>query len=230
MLARLAATLASLDTAQPQAERLCQAIPRLTGADGAALTLEYSSDHRTTLCATDGVAEGLENLQEVLGQGPGFRAVSTREIVVFQFGEDPDTQWPLLAQAIDEQFGRLTLYAIPIVVAGQLPGIVTLYLRQGGQLSASLEQSQFLVNAIGMALLDEVQLSDDDDGLSGAWNNRVVVHQATGMIMAQLSCPSDDALALLRGHAYAHETDIYDIAKRVVDQHINFSHFRVEGD
>lgn len=233
LLASLATTLARLDAtqAQSQPQRLCQAIAHLTGAEGAALTLEYASDSRTTLCATDDVAKGLENLQEVLAQGPGFHATSTREIITAHLGGDVPTPWPMLDQAVHERYGVLVLYAIPIFNASELAGVAMLYTRQRNELRASLRQAQFLVNAIGAALLDDFHgLGRNDDELGGAWNNRAVVHQATGMVMAQLRCSPPDALALLRGHAYAHEDDIYAIAQRVVDRQIDFSHFHVEGD
>ena len=230
LLASLAAALARLDHTQPQPQRLCHALARLTGADGAALTLEYASESRTTLCATDDVAEGLENLQEVLGQGPGFHATHTRQIVVATFDSEVDPQWPMLAQAVHEQYEALSLYAVPIFADSELAGVAALYTRQS-ELHVSMRHAQFLVNAVGAAVLHDFQEhGQNDDALGGAWNSRAIVHQATGMVMAQLGCAPRDALALLRGHAYAHETDIYEIATRVVDKQINFSDFHVEGD
>ena len=231
LLASLAATLARLDGDLSQPQRLCRAIAHLTGADGAALTLEYVSDSRTTLCATDDVAENLENLQELLGQGPGFHATHTRDIAVANLDSRAHPQWPMLAQAVHEQYGTLNLYAIPILTNNELAGVMSLHTWERTQLRTSLRQAQFLVNAVGAAVLEDFQKhSVDGDGLDGAWNSRVIVHQATGMVMAQLGCSPRDALALLRGHAYAHESDIYDIATRVLSKQINFSDFRVEGD
>jgi hypothetical protein len=231
LLASLAATLARLDGDLPLPKRLCHAVARLTGADGVALTLEYVSDSRTTLCATDDVAESLENLQELLGQGPGFHATHTRDIAVANLDNQSHPSWPMLEQAVHERYGVLNLYAIPILTNSELAGVMTLYTWPRTQLRASLRQAQFLVNAVGAAVLEDFQQSGaDGDGLDGAWNSRAIVHQATGMVMAQLGCSPQDAMALLRGHAYAHETDVYDIATRVVDNQIDFSHFHVEGD
>ena len=231
LLASLAATLARLDPTLPQPQRLCQAVARLTSADGAALTLEYVSASRTTLCATDDVARNLENLQELLGQGPGFHATHTRDIAVAHFDSRIHPTWPMLAQAVQEQYGDLSLYAVPILTGSELAGVMSLYAWHETQLRISLWQAQFLVNAVGAAVLEDFRTHGaDGDGLDGAWNGRAIVHQATGMVMAQLACSPQDALALLRGHAYAHETDIYDIATRVVSKQVNFSDFHVEGD
>jgi hypothetical protein len=37
-------------------------------------------------------------------------------------------------------------------------------------------------------------------------------------------------LALLRGHAYALDTDINDVAEQIVSRRISFTNFDVEGD
>ena len=47
-----------------------------------------------------------------------------------------------------------------------------------------------------VALLHEAQWLVNET--SGPWASRAQVHQATGMVIAQLQIPSDDALALLR--------------------------------
>lgn len=89
----------------------------------------------------------------------------------------------------------------------------------------------FLVNAVGAALMTGASAHADADlDMSDGWSSRSLVHQATGMVMAQVRVAAEDALAILRGHAYAMATDVNDVAERVVDRRINFSNFDVEGD
>ncbi|WP_370617139.1 GAF and ANTAR domain-containing protein [Mumia qirimensis] len=228
LLSRWAAMLASLPTDRPQPWRLCEALRKLVGADGAAITIAYLSDARTTVCATDEVISGLESLQEVLGEGPGPDAARTSEAVVADI--DGSSRWPMLAQAVDEQFGPLRLHAIPLDAGDGLLGVVTFYTPIGADLAEPAENAVFLVNAAGPALAADSADHSLDDGDDDPWSSRAVVHQATGMIMAQLRVPPGDALALLRGHAYALETDVADVAERVIDRSINFSNFEVEGD
>jgi AmiR/NasT family two-component response regulator len=54
------------------------------------------------------------------------------------------------------------------------------------------------------------------------WSARAEVHQATGMVIAQLRMPADDALAILRAHAYANDTTLADIAHQVVTRQLDF--------
>jgi AmiR/NasT family two-component response regulator len=61
--------------------------------------------------------------------------------------------------------------------------------------------------------------SGQDDGM---WSARAEVHQATGMVLVQLHMQADDALAILRAHAYAHDTTLADIAHQVVTRQLDF--------
>jgi AmiR/NasT family two-component response regulator len=53
-------------------------------------------------------------------------------------------------------------------------------------------------------------------------DHRIAVHQATGMISAQLDCGIDEALVRLRAHAYAAELPIDEVAKAVISRHLRF--------
>jgi hypothetical protein len=85
-----------------------------------------------------------------------------------------------------------------------------------------VEAAQFLADTIGAALLRDPipKLEPGPDG--GMWSARAEVHQATGMVIAQLRIPPDDALALLRAHAYAHDTTLAEIAHQVVTRELGF--------
>jgi AmiR/NasT family two-component response regulator len=48
------------------------------------------------------------------------------------------------------------------------------------------------------------------------------VHQATGMVIAQMNLPPEDALAILKAHAYALNTTLADVAGRVLRRELDF--------
>jgi hypothetical protein len=52
--------------------------------------------------------------------------------------------------------------------------------------------------------------------------DRIVIHQATGMIAAQLDDTTANALARLRAAAFASGRSIYDIARDVVERRVRF--------
>jgi hypothetical protein len=231
LLSELAATLATLPTGRAQTWRLGEAMRRMLEADGVAITVEYLSDSRTTLCVSDDVAETLENLQEITGEGPGYEAARNDTIVVADLDVGADRRWPMLAHAIEEKYGPLKVYAVPLHADGALSGVVTLYTGRHRSLAEPPGRVAFLANAVGAALLvDAAEQPEGHVQVGDGWSSRSVVHQATGMVMAQVRVTPEDALALLRGHAYAMATDITDVAARVVARKINFSNFDVEGD
>ena len=231
LLSGLASTLATLSTEQAQSWRLAEALRRMLRADGVAITLEYLSDNRVTLCASDEVAVALESLQEVAGQGPGYDAARAGVVVVADLAEDAVHRWPMLAQTLTSRYGPLRVYAVPMLAHGDLGGVATLHTRAQQPLAEPHDRLTFLVNAVSAALVtDAAEHSEAHLESGGGWSSRSQVHQATGMVMAQVRVTPEDALALLRGHAYALETDINDVSERVVDRTIDFSNFDVEGD
>jgi hypothetical protein len=232
LLSELAATLATLPTDRTQTWRLGEAMRLMLRADGVAITLEYLSDNRVTLCASDEVAAALESLQEVLGQGPGFEAARNDVVVVADLDGDADQRWPMLAQTLESRYGPLRVYAVPVHANGGVGGVATLHTGRQQSLAEPDDRVAFLVNAVGAALVTEAAAQHAEGHLQSGegWSSRSLVHQATGMVMAQVRVTPDDALALLRGHAYALATDIDDVARRVVARGINFSNFDVEGD
>lgn len=231
LLSQLASTLATLSTDRPPTWRLGEAMRRMLDADGLAITVEYLSDNRVTLCATDEVAESVESLQEVTGEGPGFEAARTGGMVVAELDGGADQRWPMLAQALDEKYGPMRIYAVPLHANGHLAGVATLHTSPHRSLTELPDRVAFLANAVGAALVtDAAEHPEGHLQSDEGWGSRSLVHQATGMVMAQVGVTPEDALALLRGHAYALATDINDIATRVVDRGINFSNFDVKGD
>ena len=231
LLSQLAATLATLPADREQTWRLSEAMRRMLRADGVAITVGYLSDNRITLCASDAVADTLESLQEVTGEGPGYEAARTGEMVVAELDGEADQRWPLLTQTLEQRYGPLKVYAVPVHAGGALGGVATLYTGPHGSLAEPPSRVAFLANVIGAALLtDASEHPDAHLEVSEGWSSRSLVHQATGMVMAQVRVTPEDALAILRGHAYAMATDLDDVAARVVDRRINFSNFDVEGD
>jgi hypothetical protein len=103
-------------------------------------------------------------------------------------------------------------------------GVISVYVTGERELPASIDAAQFVANAVGAALLrDPTAQGFDNDS---AWASRSQVHEATGMVATQLQLPPDDALAILRAHAYAHEIPLTETARQVVDRHL---HFRAES-
>ncbi len=223
LLGKLAQAIATTPTSHPLSERLCLASRRLAGADAAALTVAYAETNRVTLFATDVLSARLEDLQEVMGEGPGFSAASAGSLRVCRLGTPSAEAWPMFSRAAVDVVGRATLHAVPMQPDHQVLGVMTLYQFQHPDVDLAMDEDALLrlAAATGAALVRDPEAVDL--GLrESPWHSRAHVHQATGMVIAQLGLGPDDALAVLKAHAYAGETTIADIAHQVVARTLRF--------
>jgi hypothetical protein len=126
--------------------------------------------------------------------------------------------FPMFSDMAVRAAGQVTIHALPMRSGRQAVGVLTVYTEADAPLQRAIDDAQFLADAVGAALLEDPTTHAAGD----AWLDRARVHQATGMIVAQLGIGVDDALALLRAHAFAQETTMDDIATAVVDRRLVF--------
>ena len=222
-LVRLARAIAATPVESPLSLRMCEACVDILGVDGGSFTLAYADPERVTLCATDGGAAQLEDLQEVFGEGPSYTAYTERTIQTLSVDGAVDLRWPLLSDAVRQAMASCTIYAIPMKPGPQTMGVATFYQQQPGPLLVDGPTLQLLINAVGVALVKDPDVLDDDRyAKADSWNSRARIHQASGMVMAQLRLTPDDAMALIRAHAYAHRQTLAAISDEIIARSLDF--------
>jgi hypothetical protein len=241
ILALLARTLARAQAtgaqAGPLAARLCDACTEILGADAGMLTLS-SATERMTVRSTDPAFAEIEDLQETLGEGPAQLAFSQGRTVITRLGDpdgpgapgdqDPDSRsFPVFTSLASAIEGPVTVYAVPMRPTGRVVGVLTLYLRSGS-LARSLEEAQFLADAAGAALLGDPDTADI--GAQPSWPQRARLHQATGVVVAQLGIAPTDALAVLRAHAFGRSSTLESVVTDVLDRTLSFSYDEADTD
>ncbi|MEV0287026.1 MULTISPECIES: GAF and ANTAR domain-containing protein [unclassified Kribbella] len=219
ILARLARLTAADAHSRHLADRLCDAARLILAAAGAWITVEEGAT-RLTLSATDDRSRAIGDLQDVLGQGPCVDAYGATAPVAMTVGEQPDARWPEFSRAAWQRVGPMAVQAIPMRLGGRPFGVLAVSFTDGGPTETD-DAALFLATAIGAALLRDPELTADAV-IDGRWSARAEVHQATGMVVVQLHIRPDDALAILRAHAYAHDTSLADIAHQVVTRRLDF--------
>jgi hypothetical protein len=219
-LARLARLVAVADPRHSLPERLAEACRQLLDVDGTAITLQNTSLERITLWTTDDAAARIEDLQEVVGQGPSHEAFTTGEVVVTRL-DGNERRWPDFIDAARRVVDGATIYALPIRPNLDVIGVLALHQLPAATAAPSLPGAQFLADAIGAALLADPP-SADQPFEDGPWSSRAEIHQATGMVVAQLRLAPRDALAILRAHAFAHDATLHDIAMQVIIGQLDF--------
>ncbi|HEY4569735.1 MAG TPA: GAF and ANTAR domain-containing protein [Kribbella sp.] len=222
--AAILSRLIAVSTAGPRRDRvrrlgtLCREV---LGADGASITVDSSTANRVTLAATDPMAARLEDLQDVLGEGPCREAYDVSQPVATRVDDDVDPRWPEFSRSALAAVGPLTIRCFPIHPAGRPVGVLSSYVSDGRTLDENQSIAQFLADALGVALLREPPTGDRPDFLD-PWSAQSIVHLATGMVADQLEVTTDDALALLRARAYATDRPLTTVADYVVARRLHF--------
>jgi hypothetical protein len=221
VLAGLSRALAAADPALSLSARLCKGGVQVLGAGGGSITVANAEPERVTLHATGPVAARLDELEEVLGEGPSLDAYNTGEPVLADLGDAASSRrWPVFTGAALRGIGTVTVLAVPMRPDRQTVGVFAVHDMPSGPVDELTGSAQFLADAIAVALVRNTGPWEDSG--EGPWPARARVHQAIGMVVAQLRLRPDDAEALLRAHAYALDTTLADIADHVVMRRLVF--------
>ncbi len=208
------------------AGQVCRACVASMDIDGAAISLLTSTTARTTLFATDATAELLEDLQFTLGEGACMQAAATTQPVLVSDMSDPGrtAHWPVYASAVVAQAQVRAVFALPLQWGSTNMGVLDLYRRSPGPLSGSELRSAVSAadTAAAMLRLGLHADPDDEQAWDCSWGNRVEIHQAIGMVIAQLHLGPDDALARLRAHSFAQNRLLPAVAADVVARRLRF--------
>lgn len=209
----------------------CRAIVAALPVQGAAFTLMTSDTVRETLYASDPTSAEIARLQFSLGEGPTLAAFASGHPVLL-----PDlraapvvTRWPVFAQTV-EQLPAGALFAFPMRLGAITVGVCETYRRGPGPLTPA--EVAGVLRAVDLGTLSVLAVRADGAGadLDGSWLDghdlaRRQVYQATGMLIAQLSVPAEQAFARLRAHAYLTGHTVEQIAADIVARRV-----RLEAD
>src|SRR4029453_16015748 len=127
-----------------------------------------------------------------------------RALLAPDFTAESPTRWPAFAAALDDD-GLRSIFAFPLTVGPLRIGAVDLYSVQRVELDRTqTEQADAMAGAVGRHVLRQAlnAVGRDYDYDGNAYSRRVV-HQASGMVLAQLGISADDARLVIQGHAFA---------------------------
>ncbi|MFD5249780.1 ANTAR domain-containing protein [Amycolatopsis sp. NPDC058340] len=208
-------------------EHACVVCGEVLEAAGVGLTLATGTGLPEPVFATDARSRGLEELQFTLGEGPaldvsrGGMLVAVTDVT----SSEATLRWPVFApEAIDG--GVKSIIAVPIQVGAITLGAVDCYREFAGFPSReSLAKAFVCAEAVITLALAETggpvlgELIDRE-----FTEHRARVHQAAGVVSAQLEIGLPDALARLRAYAYANDRKLDEVAEDVVRRRVTFRH------
>lgn len=220
-----ASALTRLTTAGSSGD-LCGPFVGATGVSGAVISTLGHPLGSQTVCATSTVAARIDEIQIDLGEGPCWEALRTRLPVL-----EPDLQhsggtgWPGAREAL-RSLDIGSLYAFPLFVGDLSVGSVDLYSQESRKLAQRAVDDVTVLAAIASRHLLRRALDDlenGEEGLAEGPYSRREMHQASGMVAAQLSIGVDDALLVLRGRAFSSDRSVGEVAADVVARRLNFN-------
>lgn len=222
----LRSALDALDGVADTPSKLCLPFLRLLPVSGASVSTVGDLLGSETISASDDLAARVDELQFDLGEGPCWDAM-TRGLPVLEpdLAGAPRTVWPAFSAAIREH-PVSSLFAFPLSVGPLRIGAVDLYSGDLVELDAhQARQASTVAAAVSRHVLRhalEAAGAEPDD--AGSPRSRRLVHQATGLVLAQLRIPGPDARLIIQSHAYTTDRSMMEVAREIVDGRLSFSH------
>jgi hypothetical protein len=208
---------------------LCAPFVTALHVSGVSISVFDANGNQSTICSSNRIAARGEALQFELGEGPHWEALGTNAPVLCpDLAAEGSAKWPMFGRAALE-IGMAAVYAFPMKMGAVRVGVVDMYSAIPRHLddhqialAASMANrtaapaARYATNAANSSLMSEHELAPA---------LRREVHQATGMVQAQLDVNATEAFARLRAHAYTSGRSIGDVARDVVGRHLDFSTF-----
>ncbi|WP_374975429.1 GAF and ANTAR domain-containing protein [Microbacterium trichothecenolyticum] len=203
---------------------LCSPLRAAVAMPGAVVSTLGSPMGSETVCASTKLGARIDEIQIDLGEGPSWEALRTRlPVTASDLQVDGGALWPGTWAALRE-LDVGALFAFPLYVSTLSIGSIALYSMTARELSdADIERMSRLAAIVSSTLLRRAlnRLDAPDDGARDEPYSRREVHQATGMVAARNSIGVDDALLLLRGHAFAAGRPVRDVAADVIARRLD---------
>ncbi len=223
---RVSQVVAALAVGERDPQRsLCAASAEVVGVSGAGIVLVSAGRMLGSVCVSNTVVEAVEELQYTLGEGPCIDAYRTRKPVLEPDLAAPESvRWPGFREGAVAA-GARAAFGFPLLIGDSCIGALNLFRDSAGP----LRDEQYLDALVVARVASRTVLGwQSIAGSSLAWQleqvpaHRAVVHQASGMISVQAGVPVDDALVMLRAHAFAAGRTMSEVASDVVKRELVF--------
>ena len=228
--ARLLSILTRLHEADgtgPAPARLCVVCADVMAMTGAGIMLMSGDVARGSVCSSNPVSALIEDLQYTLGEGPCVDAYARNQPVL-----EPDlagaggSRWVAFTQPAVSA-GAGAVFGFPMRVGAIRIGALNLYRDHPGPLDDEQYADGLVLAGVAARAVLSMQ-ADATPGMLGAEleagsDFRFVVHQASGMVSAQLEVTVGEALVRMRAFAFAHDRLLATVAEDVVARRLRFS-------
>jgi AmiR/NasT family two-component response regulator len=116
------------------------------------------------------------------------------------------------------------VFGFPLLTGNGPLGALDLYLDRPGSLDdRQMDEAAVLAKVISstvLSLQSEAAPGELGEKLGASLDHRAVVHQASGMVSAQLDIDVNDALVRLRAYAYTSNRPVNEVARAIVTRQL----------
>jgi hypothetical protein len=165
----------------------------------------------------------IELLEVQHEDGPCLDCWRSGEAVAEDHLDSATGRWPHFAPAALEA-GFASAYAVPMRLRDERLGALNLFANQtSGLAGADQALAQAMADIATIGILHErfiARREEVSEQLQVAFNTRVVLEQAKGVVAEAARIDMDQAFALLRGYARHHNLLLSEVARRVIDREI----------
>ena len=212
-----------------QVSELARPFLRFLPVSGASISTFGPLLGAETISATDALAGRVDELQFDLGEGPCWDALGTRRPVLQpNLSDGAQTSWPAFMDAIrSEKIGAV--FAFPLVFGALDIGAIDLYSVDPVMLTNEQQRQTLALSAIVSRILLRHVLKESDGESDPSMFSRRLIHQATGMVLAQLGVSAADAHLLIQARAFAEGRTMQQVATDVVERRTRFDDVHPDG-
>lgn len=215
-----------LDGGELDTQRLCDLCAEVAGATGAGIMLMSGEVRRGSVCTTDSVSALIEQLQFDLGEGPCIDAYhQDRPVAEPDLAQPVTSRWPAFTGPVLDA-GVRAVFGFPLQVGAVRLGALNVYSDSPGPLTDDQHADALVMAEVAAQALVLLQAEAPPGTVAAELEAnadfRYVVHQASGMVAAQLDVSVGQALIRLRAYAFGNERSLTDVARDVVERRLRF--------
>jgi hypothetical protein len=209
-----------------KAGTLCDVGARVLHMSGAGIMLMSGDVPRGSVCTTNDVSTVIEELQYALGEGPCVDAYhEERPVLEPDLAHPSEPRWPAFTAPALEA-GARAVFGFPLQVGAVRLGALNFYRDRPGPLSEDQHADALVMADVAAQAVLAMQAGAPPGELAAeleaSADFRYVVHQASGMVAAQLDVSVGVALIRLRAYAFANDRPLSDVAEAVVARTLRF--------
>jgi len=199
---------------------------------GAGIMLMSGDVPQGSVCTTNPVSDLIEQLQYGLGEGPCVDAYNQdRPVLEPDLAHPAKPRWLAFSGPAVEA-GARAVFGFPLQVGAVRLGALNLYRDRRGGLSADQHADALVMADVAAQAILVLQAGAPPGALAAELEAgadfHYVVHQAAGMVAAQLGVSVGQALVRLRAFAFGNDRPLRQVAEVVVTRTLRFDPRRDE--